>query len=110
VGCNYKKALRSVGYSIGLFAFTNNWIGMMGKPEIPKEYIDQMLLDGSKVRNYVLEYVNTHGDTPISSLVFGMVELIIDLKPEDDSMEYWVDQVGTVIGHFAREKLKRLEK
>lgn len=66
--------------------------------------IGTMFEGGQQVRKLLMEKVIEQGGMDRAALVFGMVELIIDLRPDGMTMRAWVNKVGSVFGHFARQK------
>lgn len=68
------------------------------------EKIGKMFEGGQQVRKLLLETCMEQGGMDRAAMVFGMVELIIDLKPEDKTMEEWQKMVAGVFNHFAQEK------
>ena len=51
-----------------------------------------------------MEKVVSQGGMDRAALVFGMAELIVDLKPEEISADFWVDQVSALLWHFVQQK------
>lgn len=72
--------------------------------------IDRLLVGGRQIRKILMEKVIEQGGMDRAPLVFGMVELIVDLKPEDEPMREWVTRVAGVMGHFVRQKEGRHTK
>ncbi len=72
--------------------------------------VDRLFVGGQQIRKLLMEKVIEQGGMDRAALVFGMVELIVDLKPEDEPMREWVTRVAEVMGHFVRQKEGRHTK
>lgn len=59
---------------------------------------------GAQIRKLLMETAIEQGGMDRAALVFGMMELIVDLKPEGESMLEWAKHTAEVFGHFARQK------
>jgi hypothetical protein len=65
--------------------------------------IGSMFEGGDQIRKLLMETVIQQGEMDRSALVFGMMSLIVDLKPADISQRQWGEMVAGVFGHFARQ-------
>lgn len=90
--------------------YSINDLGVMKGKKMAEETIGRLFEGGQQIRKLLMEKVIDQGGMDRAALVFGMVELIVDLKPEDEPMTTWLTELGKLFGHFANQKEGRVTK
>jgi len=59
---------------------------------------------GQQVKRLLLEAVIKQDGMDRAAAVFGMLELIVDMKPEGAPLREWAKEVVRVFSHFVNQK------